>query len=71
MGDNTTAAGWLKSSNFKPQDEDDHTTTVKLKLARDLAETVLESKSMLYTQWFPGEDNVVADSLSRDLHLHP
>ena len=24
---------------------------------------------MLYTQWFPGKDNLVADSLFRDLHL--
>ena len=71
MGDSTTATGWLRKSNFQEEDEDDHTTTAKLKAARDLAQTLIRSESMLYTQWFPGKDNLVADSLSRDLHLPP
>ena len=30
---------------------------------------MIKAKSCLYSQWFPGDENVIADSLSRDFHL--
>jgi hypothetical protein len=38
--------------------------------ARHLATLILQSKACLYSQWFPGGKNSVADSLSRDFHLN-
>jgi hypothetical protein len=29
----------------------------------------LDTDSNLYSQWFPGEHNIIADSLSRDFHI--
>ena len=71
MGDSTTAAGWLRKSDFKEKAEDDTETTCKLEAARHLARLIQQVKAMLHSQWFPGEDNVVSDCLSRDLHLSP
>ena len=61
--------GWLKKSNFTEVDEDDTDTTTKLLASRWIARLVKSSGSCLYSQWFPGSDNDVADCLSRDLHL--
>ena len=71
MGDSTTAAGWLRKSNFKEDDENDVETTVKLITARHLANLILHAKACLYSQWFVGDENDVSDSLSRDIHLSP
>jgi len=69
MGDNTSATGWLKKSNFKETDERQPDQTAKLKCARQLARLQMNAKSMLYSQWFPGAHNHISDSLSRDWHL--
>ncbi len=61
----TSALGWLRKSNFA--DESDE--KVQLATARKLADILLETESCLYSQWFPGEKNVIADSLSRDFHI--
>ena len=66
LGDNTSATGWLKRTNFQPSDEDDHDTTAKTSTARHLARLLQQSSTMLYSQWFPGQDNDVSDCLSRD-----
>ena len=66
MGDNTASMGWLRRSNFRENDEDDVEWLVKQKVARKLAEVILDSQTCLYRQWFKGEENVLADSLSRD-----
>ena len=72
MGDSTTAAGWLKKSNFKySQDESFEMTEAKLKLSRDHALRLMSHKCSDYSQWFKGDDNDVADSLSRDHHIPP
>jgi hypothetical protein len=73
MGDNTTAMGWLRRSNFRETDEDGNDWKVKQQVARKVATLVLDVfKAMLYTQWFAGEHNICADSLSRDcLYLDP
>ena len=66
MGDNTSAMGWMRRSNFREQDESSGDWFVKQQVARKLADLVLTSKTVLYTQWFKGESNVGTDSLSRD-----
>ena len=72
MGDSTSAIGWLRRSNFRAKDENDIEWEVKQNVARKLANLVLDSETVLYKQWFAGELNVVADSLSRDCYyLNP
>ena len=68
MGDSTTALGWLRRSNFRGKDEDSQDWRAKQKAARKLGEMILHSNTLLYRQWFRGKENVVADSLSRDLY---
>ena len=69
MGDNTTAAGWCRRTNFRESSEADTDWIVKQQVARKLANLILDSKTVLYTQWFKGSWNLVTDSLSRDIHL--
>ncbi len=38
--------------------------------ARQLATIIIDSNACLYSQWFPGAENLIADSLSRDFHLN-
>ncbi len=64
--DSSTAAGWLRKLNFA----DDINSMVQLTTARHLAKLVMKAESCLYSQWFAGELNVVADCLSRDFHLN-
>ena len=66
MGDNTASMGWLRRSNFREKNAHDVEWLAKQKIARKLAEIVLETESCLYRQWFKGAENAVADSLSRD-----
>ncbi len=63
--DSTSALGWLCKSNFADKAEE----AVQLSTARKLADIMLNSNSCLYSQWFPGDQNVIADSLSRDFHI--
>jgi hypothetical protein len=63
--DSTSATGWLKKINFA----DSEGEIVQLTTARKLASTVIESNSCLYSQWFEGEENQIADALSHDFHL--
>ena len=69
MGDSTTAAGWIHKTKFKGKSEDDNDFTARLMVARKYARLTLDYKLKLYSQRFPGIDNVVADCLSRDGHL--
>jgi len=71
MGDNTSAMGWLRRSNFRQKDEHDKSWFVKQRIGRHLARLVLSSNIMLYHQWLKGEHNQVADSLSRDAYYIP
>ena len=68
MGDNTSAMGWLRRSNFRQKDEADQTWLVKQEIGRHLARLILKSNTLLYTQWLKGSHNQVADSLSRDAY---
>lgn len=50
MGDNTSAMGWLRRSNFREDNEEKIDWLVKQKIARKLAHLVLEYKLVLYKQ---------------------
>jgi len=63
--DSTSATGWLRKSNFADTED----SIIQLVTARQLASIVIESNACLYSQWFPGGENIIADSLSRDFHL--
>ena len=71
MTDSTTSAGWLKKSNFQDEEDEDSKVIMacKQELARDHALRLLTNDIKEYSQWFPGSDNIVADSLSRDFHI--
>lgn len=62
LADNTSAAGWLRKSNFAPEGEQ----AAHFGLARELAATALDTGTVLFSQWICGLDNEVADCLSRD-----
>jgi hypothetical protein len=63
VGDNTTALGWIRKSNFADAKEQ----TTHSALARNFATTTVEAGLCQRSQWFPGVENQVADLLSRDL----
>ena len=66
QSDSTSATGWLRKSNFSDSED----SFIQLVTARHLATLIIKSKSCLYSQWFPGGENLIADSLSRDFHLN-
>jgi len=63
--DSSMATGWLRKSNFADKVDE----AVQLTTACKLARILIDTKSCLFSQWFPGESNIVSDSLSRDFHL--
>jgi hypothetical protein len=63
--DSSTAMGWLKKSNFADKPDE----VVQLATARKLADILIETESCLFSQWFTGALNNIADSLSRDFHI--
>ncbi|GKZ00037.1 hypothetical protein MPSEU_000957100 [Mayamaea pseudoterrestris] len=63
LGDNTTAAGWLRRSNFS----NETAAPQMLLLARLLAEICAQFGICCYSQWRMGLDNVVPDLISREL----
>jgi hypothetical protein len=65
--DNTSAAGWLRKSNFADVEDE----FVQNATARHLAFLLIKikSKSCIHSQWVPGDFNNISDSLSRDFHL--
>ena len=69
MTDSSTSAGWLKKSNFPDDNEEEIHFHSKLELARTHADRVLKADIKDYSQWFPGAENDLADSLSRDFHI--
>ena len=64
--DSSSATGWLRKSNFSDLEDE----VVQMTTAQHLAYTMLSYKSCLYSQWFPGDENQVSDSLSRDFQLN-
>ena len=70
IGDNTSAMGWLRRSNFRQKNDTDKTWDFKQKLSRHLATLTLQADITLYKQWLKGGQNQVADSLSRDAYFY-
>jgi hypothetical protein len=64
--DSTSAMRWLHKSNFADRQDE----FVQLSSARRLAAILLEANCCLFSQWFPGNYNSIADSLSRDFHIN-
>lgn len=73
MTDNTSAAGWVRKSNFSELRDGSEESKLDMKLkrilARKLASITLDADSCLYSQWFPGNKNDVADCCSRRFDL--
>ena len=69
LTDNTTAAGWLRKSNFSDVGDDQCHMAAKLQTSRSHAARMIKAQIREYSQWFPGKQNIFADSLSRDFHL--
>jgi hypothetical protein len=65
--DSTTAAGWLHHSSFDNSQPD--SPPLHLWVARATAHLLLDHSAVLFSKWFPGKENEVADSLSCDHHL--
>jgi hypothetical protein len=63
QGDSTSASGWMRKSSFSDANP------TQMAIARATALFLLEHTIDHYSQWFPGKDNNVSDSLSRDFHL--
>jgi hypothetical protein len=67
MTDSSTLAGWLRKTNFQEiigDDPDPVQARVRIKTARHHAILFLEVGIKEYSQWFPGQENNVADALS-------
>ena len=69
MGDSTTAIGWLHKTKIMGQYMDVEDFQARTKIARKLATLVIENDMCLYSQWFAGKQNIIADSLSRDFDV--
>jgi hypothetical protein len=63
IGNNSSAIGWIKKLNFKPEEEAEQAT--HLALARYMTRTLSDLDVIQFGQWLPGADNGVADALSR------
>ena len=61
--DSSSALGWLYHSTFNPVQNPCHDD-----VARYLARLLFQKEASLYSEHIKGEDNLVADSLSRDFH---
>jgi len=57
--------GWLRKTNFADKSDE----AVQLAMARRLAKITIDANCTLYSQWFPGDSNSIADSLSHDFHI--
>eukprot|EP00979_Chaetoceros_neogracilis_P013087 scaffold3660_cov246-Chaetoceros_neogracile.AAC.3 len=69
MGDSSTAVGWIHRSRIPQPDQCSHAYEMKTKVARKFADLMIDNNHLLYSQWFPGRDNIIPDMLSRDWHL--
>ena len=63
QGDSSSATGWLAKSSFGDE------CPLHLAISRSMAGYLNEHGIAHYSQWFPGKENSVADSLSRDFFL--
>jgi hypothetical protein len=66
MTDSTTLEGWLKKTNFSELGDNPIQATVRLKVARMHTKNYMALGIRDYSQWFPGNNDIVADALSHD-----
>ena len=66
IGDSTVAEAWMYKSNHDPV-----TSPIQNAIARRMASNLMDKKACNYSQHIRGEENIFADSLSRDTHLSP
>jgi hypothetical protein len=64
FGDSTTAMGWIHKSKYKSDSGSNESAEARLTVARKLADLVIDNDLKLYSQWFAGAENEVADFLS-------
>ena len=64
--DNTATISWINRNRFDPVESPAHDF-----ICRAIGELLLTSGSSLETEHISGEDNIIADSLSRDTNLSP
>jgi hypothetical protein len=57
--------GWIHKSKYKQENDNEHSINAKLLVARKLASLSIDHEFRIFSQWFPGERNIVADFLSR------
>ena len=70
LTDSTTSAGWLHKTSFTfNEKEPKELTKAKCSIARGHAKRLFDAQVLQFQQHFPGEHNIIADSLSRDDHL--
>ena len=62
--DSSCTVGWLRKSNFEPNEQPVHD-----EIARFHARQMMGANACNYSQHLPGRDNVITDSFSRDFHL--
>ena len=63
--DNVSAMGWLQKSNFVNCGDSE----LNFRLARHLARLLINHRHCIYSQWLAGEQNNIADHLSRDFDM--
>jgi hypothetical protein len=63
QGDSSSASDWISRSSFGDE------CPLHLATARRMAKYMSDHSLQHYLQWFPGKENSVADSLSRDFWL--
>jgi hypothetical protein len=61
-----TAMGWIHKSKYRSVKDSDKSAEARLNVARKLANLVIDNDIKLYSQWFTGTNNKVADFLSRE-----
>jgi hypothetical protein len=66
MTNSTTLEDWLRKTNFSKLGDEPIQASVHLKAARMHAMNCMTTGIREYSQWFKGENNVVANSLTCD-----
>eukprot|EP00957_Ditylum_brightwellii_P138044 10524181-Ditylum_brightwellii.AAC.1 len=64
MMDSSTSKRWLKRSNFTKLTDDPVQVIVRLEVCRRQAIRMMRNGIKDYSQWFPGKDNNISDTLS-------
>ena len=69
MTDSSMSAGWLHKTNFQEiigEDTDAVQATIRIETVHHHTTLFLNAGIKEYSQWFPGQENIVADALLRE-----